>query len=604
MRLDFRRFLPARPALWRSLRLLLIQLVTVRPYALWRRQLRTSEFWLIMIAIVVGGLAGLATVIQGGLAHGLQGLLFGIGPEERLSAVTVLTLQQVAWLPAGGLVLGLLAWALRRWRPHNLVDVVEANALHGGRLSLIDSAVVCFQTMLSNGVGASVGLEAAYAQAGGVGASAVGQRLKLRRSDLRTLVGAGAGAAIGAAFGAPLTGAFYAFEIVIGAYVPAAIAPVAAAALAGVLASRAVGGAPYSIDVSLHQSPDILQYLLYAALGLICALVGIGIMKLVARVEIMVRDSRIPLVLRPAAGGCILAGLALITPQVLSAGHGALHLDLATQLSLGVLVFLFVLKAAASIVSLGFGFRGGLFFASLFLGSLLGQFYAGALGLGGAGTLLAPEHAALVGMGALAAAVIGGPLTMSFLVLETTGDFGIAATTLAAVVIASTLVRVRFGYSFSTWRLHLRGETIRGAQDVGWARALTAGRMMRRDTETIPASATVEAFRRRFPLGSTSRVIALDETGRYAGLLETARAYGQEAALDAPIGELAINREITLKPDMDIQSIIRVFDNTETEELAVVDPAGMVLGLLAESYVTRRYARELEKAQLNLFGQR
>ena len=78
---------------------------------------------------------------------------------------------------------------------------------------------------------------------------------------------------------------------------------------------------------------------------------------------------------------------------------------------------------------------------------------------------------------------------MSFLVLQTTGDFGLTAATLTASIVASLVVRETFGYSFSTWRLHLRGETIRSAHDVGWLRTLTAGRMMRTDPRTIAAAA-------------------------------------------------------------------------------------------------------------------
>ena len=82
-------------------------------------------------------------------------------------------------------------------------------------------------------------------------------------------------------------------------------------------------------------------------------------------------------------------------------------------------------------------------------------------------------------------------------------------------------MRETFGYSFSTWRLHLRGETIRSAHDVGWLRSLTAGRMMRTDAPTIAAAADLAEFRRRFPLGSTRRVVAVDEAGRYAGIVPT-----------------------------------------------------------------------------------
>jgi CIC family chloride channel protein len=574
-----------------------------KPLAWFRRRVRSSEFWLVALAIGTGAAAGLLAVFQGAVAHAIQAAVYSLDVDQRLSASLRLSLPQLAWLPIGGLAVGLFTAFMRRVRPRPLVDVVEANAVYGGRMSLTDSAVVCAQTLLSNGFGASVGLEAAYAQAGGAFASVLGRGLRLRRNDLRTLVGAGAGAAIGAAFGAPLTGAFYAFEIVIGAYTPSTIAPVAAAALASVLVAQLVGGAPYSILAPSHSSPDAYGYLLYALLGLICAVVGIALMRLVAVAETAVRNSGIPVVARPMLGGLLLAVLAAVSPQVLSSGHGALHLDLAVKLSLGVLMGIFLLKSAASIVSLGFGFRGGLFFASLFLGSLLGQIYAQALSLTALGVVLAPENAALVGMGAFAVAIVGGPLTMSFLVLESTRDFGVAAAALAAALVASSVVRERFGYSFSTWRLHLRGETIRSARDVGWVRSLTAGRMMRKDVETASESTTLAEFRRRFPLGSTSRVILLDEAERYAGLVVTASAYTEHAQPEARLAGLAISRHATLPPEMNIGEVMRAFDSTETDELAVVDRDGRVLGLLAQPYVSRRYARELEKIQMELFGE-
>ena len=118
--------------------------------------------------------------------------------------------------------------------------------------------------------------------------------------------------------------------------------------------------------------------------------------------------------------------------------------------------------------------------------------------------------AALVGMGALAVAIIGGPFTMTFLVLETTGDFGLTAATLTASIVASLLVRETFGYSFSTWRLHLRGETIRSAHDVGWLRTLTAGRMMRADAPIIAADADLRGVPPPLPA-------RLDPPGRRPG---------------------------------------------------------------------------------------
>ncbi|HEY3950128.1 chloride channel protein [Phenylobacterium sp.] len=575
----------------------------VRLLGAFRRRMRASELWLITLSVAVGGAGGLLAVAQGRIAHGLQSLLYRIGEADHLSAVGHIPIGRLAWLPFGGLVLGLFTWLVARRRSTGLVDVVEANALHGGVLGLADSAIVCVQTIISNGFGASVGLEAAYAQAGGAAASFAGQRLRLRRHDMRILVGAGAGAALGAAFGAPLTGAFYAFEIVIGSYTPSAIAPVAAACLTAVLTARGAGGLPYSIEIKTQHAPDAIGYALYSGLGLISALVGVTIMRLVAAAERIVRRVAIPALIRPALGGMLLGGVAMVSPQVLSAGHGALHLDLAVGMPIAILAIVLLLKITASIISLGFGFRGGLFFASLFLGSLLGQIYAGLLDLTPLTEKLAPENAALVGMAALAVSIVGGPLTMSFLVLEATGDFGVAAAALSAALIASTVVRERFGYSFSTWRLHLRGETIRSARDIGWVKSLTAGKMMRPDPQTVAAATRVEAFRQRFPLGSATRVLLLDEDARYAGVLVTADAFQESTDPQAEVASLAIHKDLTLAPDMDVEAVMRTFEDEGADELAVVDAERRVLGLLAEAYVVRRYAGELERRQLEIYGE-
>jgi CIC family chloride channel protein len=417
------------------------------------------------------------------------------------------------------------------------------------------------------------------------------------------LVGAGAGAAIAGAFGAPLAGAFYAFEIVIGAYTPAAIAPVAAAALTGVLVAQMLGAQPYLVNAVAGEPVLTHHYLLYAGLGALAAILGIVLMRGVAETEALARRLPVRAAWRPVIGGLLLIPLAWLSPQVLSAGHGALHLDLEYGLPLGFLAAIFIVKSAASAVSLGFGFRGGLFFASLFLGSLLGHIYAGLVALVAGTAVIDPQNAGLVGMAAFAVAVVGGPMTMAMLVLEATHDFSLAGATIAASLVTTTIVRETFGYSFSTWRLHLRGETIKSARDVGWMRSLTAGRMMRRIERATPAQTSIAEFRRAFPLGSTSRVVLADGQGRYAGIVQTARAYADGLDPAEPIGTLAVHRDHVLAPEADVKAVMSALDLAGADELAVVGPDQQVLGLVSEPFVQRRYAEELDKAQRALFGE-
>jgi chloride channel protein, CIC family len=568
-----------------------------------RKRLRQSEATFILLAVVVGAIGGGLSIALGFAAHTLQRILYSLPGTMRLSAAPSLGWRALLALPLGGAVLGLLQLALDRRRQRTPIDVVEANALHGGAVPFRDTLTVTGQTFASNGFGASVGLEAAYAQIGGGIASIIGRRLALRRGDLRTLVGAGTGAAIGAAFGAPLTGAFYAFEIVIGAYTPAAIAPVAAAAIAGVATARSLGGVPYLITVDSTGITRNMDYLAFIGIGLVCAFVGIALMRAVSLLEAGVRRTGLPPALRPAVGGFLLMPVAHLSPEALSAGHGALHLTLAGEETLAALCLVFGLKLLASSISLGFGFRGGLFFASLFLGVLLGRIYADVTEILLPGQHLWAQDAALVGMAALAVSVIGGPMTMSFLVLEATRDFQLTAIVLTASLVASALVRELFGYSFSTWRLHLRGEVIRSARDIGWVRQLTAGKMMRKAPAALPADTSIAEFRRRTPLGSTSRVVLLDGDEHYAGIVATASAYADGLDRDAPVGSLARRPDETVAPERNIAEVMQAFDRLGVDDLAVVTPEGELLGLLTETHVRKRYADELERAQRELFGE-
>lgn len=554
-----------------------------------------------MLATGVGISAGLVASLLGKFARALQVALYGLDSQVRLSSLVQIAPLRLLALPLGGLLLGLGGIYFHRRRA--AVDVVEANALHGGRIPIRDTLMISAQTLLSNGCGASVGLEAAYAQSGGGIASWIGQALRIRRADQRVLVGAGAGAAIAAAFGAPLAGAFYAFEIVIGAYTPASIAPVAAATISAVITARTLGATPYLIAASSSRSITTADYLLYACFGLVAALVGITIMRLVSSVEARVRRSPLPEWSRAALGGILLMPIAWVTPHALSAGHGALHLTIDAGLALRALVLIFVMKTLASIISLGFGFRGGLFFASLFLGALLGQILAALWMMIPGAMPITYTDAALVGMAALAVAIVGGPMTMSLLVLEATHDFEITATVLTAALCSSALVRDRFGYSFSTWRLHLRGEVIRSARDIGWMRAWTARRMMRSAPPSAPLSLSVEAFRRQFPLGSTSRVLLTDEAGRYAGMVPTAAAFAPTIAVASSVADLAILKSAYLRPEDGIGEIMQRFEESEADDLAVVSASGTVLGILTEKYVQRRYADEADRALREIYGE-
>jgi CIC family chloride channel protein len=575
------------------------------PQAL-RALVRAREAGLIALAALIGVIAGLVVALMGITVSLMHRSLYGVPIDQRLSAQTHIDPWAALAMPTlGGMLFGLSLWMLVRVRPGREVDPIEANALHGGRMSFRGSLIVALQTVWSSGVGASVGLEAGYTQFASGVASWIGQAFRLRRRDLRVLVGCGAAGAIAGAFGAPLAGAFYAFELVVASYSVAYLAPVGVAALAGYLVASAFGQPALGIGtlyVSHVRTIDLATSML---VGVLAAGVGVTLMRSVALCETFLNRLRIRPVFRPTLGGLIVGALAIVTPEVMSSGHGAIHISSMYERSLSAIALLFVMKSIASIVSLGTGFRGGLFFASLLIGALGGRMFADTVNLFWPAAALEPHIYAIVGMGALSVAVIGGPLTMTFIALETTGDFWLTTAVLIAIIIAAQVTRETFGYSFATWRFHLRGEGIRSAADVGWIRELTVRRMMRADVKTVSSRTTISRFRLVYPLSSVSHVIAIDEDKRYAGIVSVAEAHAPDLDAGKQVREIMGFKDTALFPTMTIKEAVIMFDHAEAEALAVVDSPEKrdVVGLLTESYALRRYSSELEQRRQEILGE-
>jgi CIC family chloride channel protein len=201
-------------------------------------------------------------------------------------------------------------------------------------------------------------------------------------------------------------------------------------------------------------------------------------------------------------------------------------------------------------------------------------------------------------MGAVAAAIVGAPMTMIMIVLETTGDFGATIGVMVGVVTAAIAVRHWFGYSFATWRFHLRGLSIRSPEDVGWINELLVGPMMRRDPAVISAELPVRELHRRFPAGSARQVFVVDDRGGLCGIVdpgEPALANGNEAGNS--VGEFVSHPAAFLLPGDNLRSALDRFSQAAQETLPVIDNTKdrRILGYLSEAYALRRYAHELER---------
>jgi len=574
-------------------------------------RLRSNEPTQILACAATGALIGALIAGLHKLVDWGHMLAFNITGGHSLSAGIGIDMERVLYVPViGGLLLGLSALVMRYFGAREIVDPIEANALHGGRMSMRGSLRLVFDTFLSNVSGVAVGMEAGYSQLGASVLSKVGQYFKLRRTDQRIFVAAGAAAAIAAAFNAPIAGAFYGYELILGSYAVPALAPIAAAALAGTLMNRALvhPDSLFIVQEIFEFSPWV--YVLFALLGVFSAGFSILAMQSVTWVERgMRRLSLVPQFLRPAIGGILVTVLAYPIPQVLGSGHGAIQLVFDRDPAMTVLVILLIAKLIASALSLGAGYRGGMFSSALFLGCLFGAIFADIASF--VVPSLAPQHAALmmVGMGSVAAAVIGAPLTMVFLVLEGTGNFPMTIGVMVGVIISSTIVRLTFGYSFSTWRFHQRGIGIRGAHDIGWLADLTVGRLMRADPKIVQEGLSVREIQTKYPVGSAKRVFVVGKEGVFLGQLDMAALHDlkDEAVLDSKYArDFAANDDLYLLAYENVRAAITRFEEKEVEALPVLDSTvdRIVVGYMTEHYALRRYNQELERRRSADLGER
>lgn len=589
---------PAKPVAAAGIRLLPLFL---------RNFVRSRETGLVLVAIVVGLLSGVLVAAISSLSQISHALLFDIPFDAHLSATGVISWQRTLLIPTlGGLVLALIGlYFARRVKGQQLADAIEANALYGGRVSFRGSLLISIQTLLSNGFGGSVGLEAGYTQICSMFGSHVGQRLAARRNDMRLLVACGAAGAISAAFSAPLAGAFYAFEVVLGAYTSAGLVPVIASAVTAWLVARQLTHQSF-LMVPGFPSPVSVEMIGQTVLiGVICAFASILVMLAVAFSErCFQRITIFKGLMRPILGGFLLGGLALLTPTVLGAGHGAMQILLVSNPTWLLLTTTIVFKILASAISLGSGFRGGLFFASLLLGALIGQLYSIVL-TGPLPTLaLQPGTAAIAALAALGTGVLGAPFSMVCLALEITGDFSVTVGAVVASSVCALIVRELFGYSFATWRFHLRGEVIRGPQDIGWVRQMSAASLMRTDFENALTTMPIGEAQKLFSPAQVRQIVLRDPNGIYAGIVPAATLHSVANQDDELLGSLAQQQDECLLPTTPVREILKAFERSEADVLAVVDRTDhrATIGTLSEAHVLRTYGEELERRNQELFS--
>ena len=578
----------------------------LRGVLLLRRILRNDQLVLALLAVVIGAAASAGAIGFRLLLGGVQFLGFGFSSERVATLASGLPWWQILLVPCiGGLAVGLLLrYVMPGQAPLGVPDVMEASALRGARMSLGAGLTAACVSATSLGVGASTGREGPVVHLGATLGAWLARRLRLSETLSRTLLGCGVAAAVAASFNAPIAGVFFALEVVIGHYALSAFAPIVLASVTGTVVSRLhYGDFPAFILPQSYEIVSFLEFPAFALLGLVSALVALIFMRAVDASGTLAQRLDLPLVLRPAVGGLAVGAIAIVFPEVLGVGYETTDAALRAAIPLWLLLALVVAKTAATAISIGFGFGGGVFSPSLFLGAVSG----GAFGV--IATHVFPElssgHGAytLVGMGAVAGAVLGAPISTILIVFEMTSDYELTIAVMVAVVIASVVTDQSFGRSLFTWQLEKRGINLKGGREIGLLSRVRVSDVMKRDYAAVRPDATLEEMHDRLRTARYGELFVLDAEDRLVGVITVADlAHAPEPAEgdEPPCAAKVARREPPMVlADDEVRRAMRLMDSAGESHLPVVEDreSRRVVGFLHEHDVVLAYHRALLQAR-------
>ena len=486
----------------------------------WRvlRQRGPSQFQFWLIALIIGIAAGFAALLFRKGIEVLQAVLYGTDDVAMLhSFALTMPWYWVLVLPiAGGLVVGLI---LHRFTPdarvRSVADVIEGAALQDGRVEHRAGLASAAASLITLSTGGSSGREGPVVHMAAVISSWVSERIRADGITGRDLLGCAVAAAVSASFNAPIAGALFALEVVLRHFAVHAFAPIAIAAVAGTVINRIeYGGVTEFVLPGINTLEFYGELPAFLILGLLCGVVATVLMRAIFVAEDMGNRIQtatgLPRWLRPAVSGAMLGGLAIWFPHIIGVGYETTSAALTGQLLLWEAVVFCILKVLAVAITMGGRMGGGVFSPALMVGALTG------LAFGMIATAIFPDVSgastiyALAGMGAVAAAVLGAPISTTLIVFEMTGDWQIGIAVMVAVSLSTALASRLVDRSFFLTQLERRGvhlaagpqayllsmfrvaAVMRKVGDPGMADE-TACREMIEDGIYVEATATLEA---------------------------------------------------------------------------------------------------------------
>ncbi|MFV9674688.1 MAG: chloride channel protein [Anaerolineales bacterium] len=554
---------------------------------------------IILTALVVGVGAGLGAVIFRRLIDGIQTLSFVkiAGILEPISPFQYILIPAV-----GGLIVGLLIFYFaREAKGHGVPEVMEAVALRGGRIRPRVAVVKALASSVCIATGGSVGREGPIAQIGSAIGSTVGQLLHLSDDRVRNLVACGTAGGIAATFNAPIAGALFALEVILGQFHATYFGAVVISAVTADVVAQFFEGNNRAFIVPEYSLVSPWELVLYALLGVFAAIGAVIFTRSLYASEDLWDSFKLPEYIKPALGMALLGVLGIVTykasgyPRIFGIGYGSITEALSNNIAFQVTLILFFLKMLATILTLGSGGSGGVFAPSLFMGAMLGVTFGQIVNLIFP-SITAPAGAyALVGMAAFFSGAAHAPVTAILIMFEMTGDYKIILPLMLATVVSTLFSRLLNKESIYTLKLSRRGVHLDQGHDIDVMQGVKVGEIMTTDVHVVspemPLSSLAEAFlethHHGFPVvGSDGDLVGVVTIQDFDKSLEEDRIEGHT------VGDIATCDDLLVAyPDEPVWEALRRLSVRDVGRLPVLErnDSRRLVGVVRRNDIIRAY---------------
>ena len=581
----------------------------------------TGQLFMVLIATGCGLAGALGAVtfrfmirfVQAGAFEGVDGLREMFAEGFLAEAHDPLAIaRQLEWhwrlaIPAtGGLIVGpLIYFFAREAKGHGVPEVMAAVALRGGVIRKRVVALKAVASAISIGTGGSVGREGPIVQIGSAMGSSIGQALKVPAAQLRTIVACGAAAGISATFNAPIAGALFAAEIIVGNFAPAQLSPIVISSVVATVVSRAVLGNIPAFPVPSYALVSPFELFPYMIVGLIAGLVALAFMLSLYATEDAFDRIPIPEWSKAMVGGLMVGGIGIIYPNVFGVGYSTISAALTGSIPLVTLGVLVLVKIAATSITIGSGGSGGIFAPSLFLGAMTGGFF-GTIVHGFFPEATASSGAyALVTMGAVVAAATHAPITAIIMIFELTQSINIIPPLMAACVVSTLVTTYLQRDSIYTMKLRRRGIDLFEEQNANVLKSLYVHDIIDREPETMTASANLETVIDRALTSDHTEYFVLNRHEELIGTIYL-RQLTRMLVEQEVLGPLVIASDLlepglpTVTENEDLDLVMQLFSHGTAEEIAVVDAedAKKLVGSVHKHDVIHAYNQEVLRRDL------